>query len=108
MVGLTLLAIIGEYSLFGNGFFPLSQYTFIFIMALNPYVFKLFKPYHYAIFALGVFLSLFNTRAILPFMLICLLDLDYSKLTKKEKAGMIFFNFLAVFIMLAFGHKTIL
>jgi hypothetical protein len=75
-------------------------------MALNPLIFKLFKWQHFVLFFIGFAASFINARAILPFMLVCLLDLDYSKLEKKDKTAMLIFTFLAIFIMLAFGSAS--
>jgi hypothetical protein len=85
------------------GLLPISQYSWLFIMALNPLIFKLFKPYHFALFFAGLAASFFNTRAIMPFMLLICLDLDFAKLTEKDRKLMILFMFLQLFILFAFG-----
>lgn len=85
------------------GIFPLSQYTFLFIMSFNPPLFKLMKLRHFAFLGLGILGSLVNARAILPFMLLTILDLDYSRLEKKDMAMMLGFFALQVWLVLAFG-----
>ena len=85
------------------GILPVSQYTWLFIMSINPLIFKLFKPKHFVIFLLGFAASFINARAILPFMLLICLDLDFSKLTENDKKTMILFLFLQLFILFAFG-----
>jgi len=81
----------------------ISQYLYLFILGTNPALFKLFKPKHYVIFTIGLTAALFNHRAILPFVLICLMDLDYSKLTSKTKKWLLFFFGLGLSIILVFG-----
>lgn len=85
------------------GIYPISQYSFIFIISLNPALYSLFKPKHWILFAGGVLLSFVNHRAILPFILLCILDLDYSALGKRERKIMLLFFVLQAFILLAFG-----
>lgn len=87
----------------GAGFFPISQYSYLFILSLNPVMFKMFKPKHWILFAVGVGLSFFNHRAIIPAMLLCCLDLDYSQLGKDEKRLMLLFFALQLFILMAFS-----
>lgn len=85
------------------GIFPISQYTWLFIMSINPIIFKLFKPKHFILFFLGFAASFINARAILPFMLLICLELDFDKLTDKDRKIMILFLFLQLFILFAFG-----
>lgn len=90
----------------GAGILPLSPYTYLFIISLNPIFYKLFKPKHWFLFAAGVLLSFLNHRAIIPFILLCCLDLDYSRLGDREKKLMLAFFALQLFILLAFGGNT--
>jgi len=90
------------------GIYPMSQYTYLFIMAINPLIFKLFKPKHYVLFFIGFLGSFVNSRAIMPFMLIALLDLDFSKLSPKDKKAMVIMAFFEVFLIIVFGRKVIL
>jgi len=85
------------------GILPISQYTWLFIMSINPMVFKLFKPHHFVLFFMGFAGSFINHRAILPFMLLICLDLDFDKLTDKDRKIMILFLFIQLFILFAFG-----
>ena len=85
------------------GIYPLSQYTFLLILAINPALFRLFKPRHFFLIALGILGSFINARAMLPFMLLTILDLDYSKLEKKEMFLMLGFFVVQVWIVLSFG-----
>ena len=87
----------------GAGLIPFSQYTFLFILSINPGIFRLFKQKHYALFAFGVAASVFQSRAILPVMLLIMLDLDYSHLDKKDKLAILAFFMLQVLILLTFG-----
>lgn len=94
--------LYGFLSSCGSGIGCFSQYSFLFILQINPALFHLFERRHYALFLLGCAGSLFNTRAMLPFMLLILLDLDYSKMGKKEKLWVILFFALQVGILLSF------
>lgn len=86
-----------------GGIFPISQYTWLFIMSINPMIFKLFRPRHFILFGIGFIGSFINHRAILPVMLLICLDLDFDKLTDKDRKIMILFLFLQLFILFAFG-----
>ena len=86
-----------------GGIFPISQYTWLLIMSINPIIFKLFKPYHFVLFFVGFVGSFINHRAIMPIMLLICLDLDFAKLTERDKKIMILFLFLQLFVFFAFG-----
>ena len=84
------------------GFARLSQYLYLFILQINPALFRLFRPRDYVLFLLGCAGGLINHRALLPFVLLIVLDLDYSKLDKKAKLWILLFFFLQVLILLSF------
>lgn len=73
------------------------QFMYLFVLSVNPFIFTFFEWRHYFIFGIGLVLSLFSQRAIMPFMLLMLLDFDYSKLDKELKKKMLYlflFGFL--------------
>jgi len=84
------------------GFAWFSQYLYLFILQINPALFRLFRPQDYILFLLGCAFSLFNHRAIMPFMLLIVLGLDYSKLNKKMKQWILLFFALQVLILVSF------
>lgn len=86
-----------------SGILPISQYTFLFVLAFNPPLFKLFEKRHFLFLAVGILLAFINHRAVMPFMLLILLDLDYSKLEKKDVMNIITFFALQVWVILTFG-----
>ena len=89
---------------FGSaGILPFSQYSLLFILSLNPGIFRFFRLRHFVFFATGSALSFLNHRAILPFMLIMILDLDFSKMDKRDRLAILFFFALQVLVLLTFG-----
>jgi hypothetical protein len=72
-----------------------GAYLFMFILTWNPAIFKAFKMRHYPFLFIGFLLSFFNHRAIIPFLLLTILDLDYSKIDKEFIKTMAFFFFIA-------------
>jgi len=80
-----------------------GQYLYLFILSFNPFTFKLFRPRDYAILAIGVLFSLINHRAVLPFLLLIVLDLDYLKLDKNLKRLIFSFFIVMVFLVMWFG-----
>lgn len=88
------------------GIIPISQYTWLFILSINPIIFKFFKKEHFWVFGLGFLLSFVNARAILPFLLIILLDLDLTDFRKEDKIAMIVFTGLQLFVFFAFGSAS--
>jgi hypothetical protein len=95
-----------NYLNFTTGFFGSTQYTYLFAMSFNPVMFKLFKLRHFAFIAVGIILSMFNHRAIFPFLLLALLDLDYTKLTPKDWEWAGGFFLLSSLILLVFGGAS--
>ena len=94
---------LGEFlrSRAGYGIWPPSQYSYLFVMSLNPAFVRMMGPAQTLLLIMGILLSALNHRAILPFSLIILLTLDYSKLGKAEmRLGYIFFCLtLAIFVL---------
>jgi hypothetical protein len=76
------------------------QFATMYAPSINPIIFRLFQRRHYLLFLIGTVGAFFNARVILPFMLLIVLDLDYLKLTKKEKKWLLVFFILQVFIFL--------
>ena len=87
-----------------TGILRLSQYSYLYLLSVNPALFRLFKPKQYALFILGSLLSIFNHRAILPFLVLIVLELDYSKLDKRQKLYVLLFFGLQLLILLSFGE----
>lgn len=87
-----------------TGILRLSQYSYLFLLSVNPALFRIFRAKHYLLFTLGSILAVFNHRAILPFLLLIVLDLDYSKLSKKQKLFVLLFFGLQLLILLSFGE----
>ena len=80
-----------------------GQYLALFILSFNPFVFRLFERRHFVFLLVSVLLSFFSHRAVLPFMLLILLDLDYSKLDRSLKQKMLYMFLFAVGIISIFG-----
>src|ERR1035437_101157 len=72
-----------------------GAYLYMFLLSWNPGIFKAFKKQHYPFLLIGTLLSIFNHRAILPFLLLTMLDLDYSKMDKEFFKTLLFFFFVA-------------
>ena len=64
---------------------------------------KLFKKRHIPLFLIGFIGSIINHGIILPVLLFIILDLDYSKLDKKNQLLMITFFGYTIFFILFFG-----
>lgn len=79
------------------------QFMFLYVLSINPFIFKLFELRHFILFGIGTVLSLFSHRAIIPFMLLILLDLDYSKMDKPMRQKMLLIFMVASAIFLLFG-----
>jgi len=80
-----------------------GQYLYLFILSFNPEIFKLFELRHFVFLLIGVLLSAINARAVLPFLLIIFLDLDYSKMDKKLKRNIFIYFMVMVGIISIFG-----
>jgi hypothetical protein len=91
--------ISGSTGLLGG----ISQYTYLLILSINPPLFKLFKPRHYVIFFLGLAGALFNHRALMPFMLLIILDLDYANLSTRIIRQLLLFFALGCAVITMFG-----
>lgn len=92
---------LNDYLSGWSGISRISNYLFAFILTINPAIFKLFRPRDYFIFGIGAILSVINYRAMMPFYLIILMDLDYSKLDDKwlktiTRFGLLTFFFYAI------------
>lgn len=85
------------------GILHFSQYLFLFILSLNPAVFRLFKWHHYALFFVGVLASIFNHRAILPFLMLIVLDLDYDRMDNRTRFWIAVFFSLSILNIMVFG-----
>lgn len=86
-----------------TGILQNGQYYYLFILSMNPALFRLFKKKHLALFIIGAMLSTFNHRAILPILLLIILDLDYSSCDKALKQRMLFYFVFASAIISLFG-----
>jgi hypothetical protein len=80
-----------------------GQYLSLFVLSFNPSLFKMFKPRHFLFLIPGILLSVFNHRAILPFLVLIMLDMDYSKLDKGLKQQLFLFFCISVGILSCFG-----
>lgn len=101
-MNLSIRYLSGSTGLLGG----LTQYTYLFILSINPAIFKLFRPRHYAMLGVGILVSLFNHRAILPFMLLICLDLDYANLNPKLVRWLLFFFTIGCAIISMFGGSA--
>lgn len=84
------------------GILNLGAYLFLFVLALNPTIFKMFRLRTYGFLALGVLASVVNSRAIMPFMLLAILDLDYSRFDADLQKKMMLFFLLGFMILAVF------
>jgi len=80
-----------------------GQFLYLFILSINPGLIRLFNLKQFLFLLVGVGFSIFNHRAILPFMLLAILDLQ-TPLTKDIKQMMLLFFFIASGILLFFGR----
>lgn len=88
-----------------NGILTINQFMYLTILSINPAIFKIFKTRNYFLFAIGIIASIFNSRAIMPILMLLCLDLDYSKLSPRIKIEMLGF-FLFTFLLLSvFGGR---
>jgi hypothetical protein len=92
----------GQFGVLSGGI-----YMFLFFLTINPAIFKIFRPHHYWIFAAGAVLSLLNHRAILPALLLIIIDADYSKITPELLKTMSHFFLLGLFIMAIFSGRPL-
>lgn len=94
---------MGIFSPGYTGILRLSQYSFLFILSVNPALFRLFKTKQYILFTLGTLLSIINHRAILPFLVLIVLDLDLAKLDKRQKLYILLFFGFQLLVLLSLG-----
>lgn len=87
----------------GFGILHRGQYFDLFVLSFNPAIFRLFELRHFAFLAVGILLSVFNHRAVLPFLLLILLDLDWSKCDKAMKRWIFLWFILGAGIVMLFG-----
>lgn len=88
---------LSDYLSGWSGIGHISNYLFAFILTINPAIFRLFRPRNYILFFIGALISLINYRAMLPFYLLIIIDLDYSKLDADYLKTIARFAFLTFF-----------
>ena len=79
------------------------QYLYIFLLSVNPAVFRMFKWQHYVFLSIGILISFINSRAVMPFLFLILLDLDYSKFDAVQQRYAFYFFLAGVSLVSLFG-----
>lgn len=90
------------------GFLGDAQYTLLFLLSFNPVIMlRLFGVRHWLFLSIGIILSFFNHRAVLPFILLILLDLNYDRLDDLSRKQAFIYALSMLGFVSVFGSSSL-